>query len=129
MKKLALSVAIGALAACGQSQPEQPIQQAAAAEPAPVPTGQLVPGIYSVTEIDGTKMTEVLATDHTYTETVHGQKIEAGAWALVGGRTCLTPSEGAGAQARCYTDSPLAADGTFTATPDRGDPMTVRKIA
>ena len=129
MKKLALGVAIGVLAACGQSQPGQPIHHAAAAGPAPAPTGPLVPGTYSVTELDGTKMTEVLAADHTYTETVHGQKIEAGAWALVGGRTCLTPSEGAGAEARCYTDSPLAADGTFTATPDRGDPMTVRKIA
>ena len=87
-----------------------------------------MPGTYSVTEMDGTKMTSVLAADHTYSNTVHGQKTEAGTWAIVGGKTCFTPSEGEGAVARCYVDGPVGEDHTFTATPDRGDPITVKRI-
>ena len=128
MKNLALCLALAPLAACHQNQAASPITQAAAAESAPVPASHAGPGTYSVTEIDGTKMTTVLADDHTYTNTVHGQRTEAGAWAVVGGRTCLTPSEGEGAIARCYTDAPLARDGTFIATPDHGDPLTIKKI-
>lgn len=131
MRMLALGAATAALAACNQSQPAAAPVAQTATEPAPTPqpTSQARPGTYSVTELDGTKMTSVLASDHTYTNTVHGQRTEAGAWAIVGGRTCLTPSEGAGAVPRCYTDSPLDEDGTFTATPDQGDPITVKKIA
>jgi hypothetical protein len=129
MRTLALGAATAALAACNQSQPAAAPVERVAAEPAPQPTSLARPGTYSVTELDGTKMTSVLAADHTYTNTVHGQRTEAGAWAIVGGRTCLTPSEGAGAVARCYADSPLDEDGTFTATPDQGDPITVKKIA
>ena len=117
MKKIVLIAAVAALSACNQNKAE------------PAPASQAKPGTYSVTEIDGTKMTSVLAGDHTYTNTVHGQRTEAGAWAIVGGKTCFTPSEGTGAYPRCYVDSPLGEDGTFTATPDRGEPITVKKIA
>ena len=130
MKGLVLCLATAALAACGQGEPAAgPAEQAVAAEPEPPPTSQAAPGTYSVTQIDGTKMTSVLAADHTYSNTVHGNKIEAGSWSIVGGRTCLTPSEGEGAVARCYTDGAPSRDGTFTATPDVGDPITVKKIA
>jgi hypothetical protein len=129
VNKLALCL-IMALAACNQSQPAAaPVKQVNAATPAPQPSSRTKPGTYSVTELDGTKMTSVLAGDHTYTNTVHGQRTEAGAWAIVGGKTCFTPSEGTGAYPRCYVDSPLGEDGTFTATPDRGEPITVKKIA
>jgi hypothetical protein len=130
MNKLAVGLMAMALAACNHDQPSpQPVAQADAAAPDPAPTSRAGPGTYSVTQIDGTKMTSVLAGDHTYTNTVHGVRAEAGKWAIVGGRTCFTPSEGANAVARCYVDSPIARDGTFTATPDRGDPITVKKIA
>ena len=128
MNKLAVGLIAMALAGCGHDQPTQePVAQADAA--APAPASQARPGTYSVTEIDGTKMTSVLAGDHTYTNTVHGVRTEAGQWAIVGGKTCFTPSEGANAYARCYVDSAVGEDGTFTATPDRGDPITVKKIA
>jgi hypothetical protein len=130
MKRLALALAMAAMAACDQGEPAAgPVEQAAAAQPEPQPTSQAVPGTYSVTRIDGTKVTSVLAADHTYSNTVHGERTEAGAWAIVGGQTCLTPSEGEGAVARCYTDSAPGKDGTFIATPDVGDPITVKKIA
>jgi hypothetical protein len=130
MNKRALGLIVALLAACDRGQPAGgPVEQADAASPAPAPTSQARPGTYSVTEIDGTKMTSVLAGDHTYTNTVHGVRTEAGQWAVVGGRTCFTPSEGANAYSRCYVDSPIGKDGTFTATPDRGDPITVKKIA
>jgi hypothetical protein len=129
-RMLALGLAMAMLAACDQGETAAgPVERAAAAEPEPQPTSLASPGTYSVTEIDGTKMTSVFAADHTYSNTVHGNKTEAGSWAIVGGRTCLTPSEGEGAVARCYTDSAPGRDGTFTATPDVGDPITVKKIA
>jgi hypothetical protein len=130
MRMLALGLAAAALAACDKGETVTgPVEQAAAAEPEPQPTSLASPGTYSVTEIDGTKMTSVFAADHTYSNTVHGNRTETGSWAIVGGRTCLTPSEGEGAIARCYTDSAPGRDGTFTATPDVGDPITVKKIA
>lgn len=129
MRMLALCLAMATLGACDQSEPAGAAGQAAAAEPAPQPTSLASPGTYSVTEVDGTKMTSVFAADHTYSNTVHGEKTEAGSWSIVGGRTCLTPSEGEGAVARCYTDSAPGRDGTFTATPDVGDPITIKKIA
>ena len=130
MHKLIPLIGLAVLTACGQGQSSsEPTAQAAAAEPAPQPSSRAQPGTYNVTESDGTKMTSVLAADHSYTNTVHGQKVEAGAWAIVGGRTCFTPSEGAGAVARCYADSPIDKDGSFTATPDQGSPITVKKIA
>ena len=131
MQKLAFCLALAMLAACHRSEPTaEPVAQATAAEPLPPPppTSQAAPGTYSVTEIDGTKMTSVLAADHTYSNTVHGQKTEAGTWAIVGGKTCFTPSEGEDAVARCYVDGPVDRDHTFTATPDRGDPITVKRI-
>ncbi|MBO0749106.1 MAG: hypothetical protein J2O44_01565 [Porphyrobacter sp.] len=130
MKKLALYLATATLAACNQSQPDAGADQtAAAAEPAPQPTPQAAPGTYSATEPDGTKMTVVLDADHSYTFTTKGQQTEAGQWAIVGGKTCFTPSEGANAVARCYADGTPDKDGVFTATPDQGDPLTVKKIA
>jgi hypothetical protein len=130
MRMLALCLATLALAACDQGETStEPLATAAADEPEPQPTSLASPGTYSVTEIDGTKVTSVFAADHTYSNTVHGLKTEAGSWSIVGGRTCLTPSEGADAVARCYTDSAPGRDGTFTATPDVGDPITIKKIA
>lgn len=128
MKNLALCLSLAALAACGQRQSGSQITQATAIVPEPAPTSHAGPGTYSVTEIDGTKMTAVFASDHTYTNTVHGRETETGAWAIVGGRTCLTPRTGESAVARCYTDSPLGKDGSFIATPDHGHPLTVKKI-
>jgi hypothetical protein len=128
MRMLALGLAM-VLAACHQSEPSAGSTAQAAAEPEPQPTSQAAPGTYSVTEIDGTKTTLVLAADHTYLNTVHGRRSEAGSWAIVDGRTCLTPSEGADAVARCYTDGVPGRDGTFIATPDIGDPLTIKKIA
>jgi hypothetical protein len=82
-----------------------------------------------VTEADGTKVTTVLARDHTYTRTVHGHRTEAGVWAIVAGRTCFTPRESAGSVARCYTESAVGKDGAYVATPDKGLPITVKRIA
>jgi hypothetical protein len=127
MNKLALCVAAAALASCGQGQPAGPDRQVA--QPEPHPTTRAAPGTYSVTEIDGTKVTTVLAADHTYSNTIHGRRSEVGAWSIVGGKACFTPSEGVGAQARCYNDGRPAKDGSFIATPDKGEPITVKKIA
>jgi hypothetical protein len=129
MKTCALCVAAAALAACDQPEPAPAADTLGAAEPSPAPTSRLAPGTYSVTLADGTKVTTALVSDHTYTSTVHGRRAEAGAWRIVGGRACFTPADGQGALARCYSDSPTGSDGSFISTPDRGQPIMVRRIA
>ena len=129
MKRLALLMATAALAACGQSQTDEAPAAEASTAAAPIPTSNASPGTYEVTAADGTKTTSVLNDDHTYVDKQGGQETEAGSWTIVGGKTCFTPSEGANAVARCYTDGPIGADGTFTATPDQGDPIKVKKVS
>jgi hypothetical protein len=42
------------------------------------------------------------------------------------GKTCFDPDGDEGPT--CYTETAVGADGSFTATPDKGDPVTVKKI-
>jgi hypothetical protein len=129
MKRFILAIATAALAACNQSEPaDAPADEATAAQPVAAPASNATPGTYQVTQADGSTRTTVLGTDHSYTDTVGGEVVEKGSWATVGGKTCFTPSEGEGAVAMCYSDSPIGEDGTFTATPDEGDPITVKKV-
>jgi len=54
--------------------------------------------------------------------------VEEGSWAVTGGKTCFTPTT-KGAEAMCYTVGATEADGSFTATPDKGDPEKVMPMA
>ena len=46
---------------------------------------------------------------------------------MADGKTCFDP-EGVEA-AMCYTETAPAGDGSFTATPDEGEPVTVKPVA
>ena len=64
--------------------------------------------------------------DGTYSDTAaDGTVIAEGTWAVTDGKTCFTPNT-EGEEAMCYTETAPGADGSFTATPDSGDPVTVR---
>jgi hypothetical protein len=129
MKRTLAVLAIGMLAACGSNETaEAPAEDTAVAETADTGSNA-APGTYEVTMADGSMMTATLAEDGTYTDTVDGEVTETGVWAIVGEKTCFTPAEGSEGTPMCYSDSPMGEDGTFTATPDEGDPITVRKVS
>ena len=64
-----------------------------------------------------------------YTDSdAEGNVVAEGSWAVGDGKTCFTPTT-EGVEAMCFTESEPAEDGSFTATPDEGDPVTVRPAA
>ena len=128
MKKL-IQVALlaGALTACSS----EPAEEAAEAPATEETAASDLPGTYEVTQADGTKTTTVINADGTYTDTGADGTEVSGTWAEVDGKECFTPAADAEgeAAATCYTSTEPGEDGTFTATPDEGDPLTVKKTA
>ena len=97
------------------------------ATPAAVVTANgSAPGTYDVTAKDGTKSQSTLLADGTYVDTdAAGKETSKGTWVVTGGKTCFDPDGDEAAM--CFTESAPGADGSFTATPDKGDPVTVKK--
>jgi hypothetical protein len=119
------------LAACSSEPAEEPaVEDTAAAEAAALAAANgSPPGVYEATAADGTVTTTTLNADGTYTDVdAEGNTVAAGTWAVTDGKTCFTPTT-EGVEAMCYTETAPAADGSFTATPDEGDPVTVRPAA
>lgn len=128
---LAAAATLALLTACGQAPKEEPAaEETAAAEPAAAVTtanGSAV-GTYTVTGPDGTKGTSVLNADGTYSDTAADGTVTEGTWAVVEGKTCFTTKE-EGAKPECWTEAAPGADGSFTATSDAGDTVTVAPAA
>lgn len=129
MRKIALLAGIAALAACNQETPVAPETAEPAAEAvATVANGSPV-GTFEATSADGTVGTTVINADGTYTDSdADGKVTVEGTWAVVDGKTCFTPTT-EGEKPMCFTESAPAADGSFTATPDEGEAVTVRPVA
>jgi hypothetical protein len=131
MKKLMLVAGLATLAAaCNQSEPapepEPTVEETAA--PAMVTGNGSAAGVYTATAADGTVTTSTLNADGTYKDTdAEGTTLEEGTWAVVEGKTCFTPTT-EGREALCYTESEVGADGSFTATADNGDSVTVKPV-
>jgi hypothetical protein len=85
------------------------------------------PGTFEVTAKDGTKTQTILREDGTYSDMdASGAETTKGTWNVADGKTCFDPDGDEGPT--CYTETAVGADGSFTATPDKGDPVTVKKI-
>lgn len=113
---------LATLAACSKPAPEPTPTETATTAALPNGSG---PGTYLATTKDGTVTTATLGADGKYTDTSSdGKVVEEGTWAVTGGKTCFTPTT-KGATAMCYTVGTPAADGSFTVTPDKGDPEKV----
>ena len=124
MKRHVLTLFIaGAVGACQSEPAEEP----ALAEPVVENTTRAEPGTYELTTSEGAVNTLILAEDGMYTSMAEGREPLSGTWAVVGGRACFTPI-GVEAMPTCYTDGPLGEDGSWTATPEEGEPITIRKI-
>jgi hypothetical protein len=123
MKKCAILLAVTALAACS-SEP--------APEPSPTPSETTAAvsdtvGTYEVTAADGTTFTAAVNADGTYADTgADGVVFESGTWTETDGKTCFTATDG---DVDCYTIGEPAEDGSVVATPDEGDPITIKKTA
>ena len=123
-KFLIVALAGSALAACQQ----QPAPEATPTETAaaPVTANGSPAGAYDATGPDGTVTTTTLNADGSYTDADADGKVTAeGTWAVTDGKTCFSPTT-EGVEAQCYPETAPAADGSFTATPDKGDAVTVK---
>ncbi|MBO9517351.1 MAG: hypothetical protein J7493_04730 [Porphyrobacter sp.] len=126
MKSLVLAALLaGTLAGCDQAAEESDEPEALAAEVPPSETSTI--GTYQVTLADGTRGTSALTEDGRYVDRFGGQT-EEGNWSEVDGKTCFDPDQ-SGEVTRCYVLGEAAADGTFVATPDVGDPVKVKKVS
>ena len=132
MRRLILALLpLTVLAACSSEPAEEAVtEEPVTAEPAVVAAANgSPPGEYEATAADGSVTTTVLNADGTYTDTdAEGTVVAEGSWAVIDGKTCFTPTT-EGVDPMCYTETAPAADGSFTATPDEGDPVTVRPAA
>lgn len=132
MRRLVLAlVPLTVLAACSSEPAEEPATEETAAAEAPAMTAAngSPAGAYEATAADGSVTTTTLNADGTYTDVdADGKTVAEGTWAVTDGKTCFTPTT-EGVEPMCYTETAPAADGSFTATPDEGDPVTVRPAA
>ena len=134
MKRLVLvAMLAGSLAACNNTAEDADTATDEAAAPAEPEAATMVsangsePGAFEVTAADGSVTQTELMADGTYADHGPDGKVTAsGAWSVVDGKTCFDP-EGDEA-ATCYTETAPDAEGKFTATPDEGDAVTVRRI-
>jgi hypothetical protein len=127
MRRLLLAASIAALAACAKPAPEPAAEETPAAtetDAAMTTANGSAPGMYEVTMKDGSTGSSELRGDGTYSDMDgDGKVVASGTWAVKDGKSCFTPD---GGKELCWTESAPAEDGSFTATPDEGDAVTVK---
>ena len=127
---LILSCAALALASCGKKDEAPVVVQSdtVVATDAAVAAALPTAGVYEVTDAAGKKLgTSTINADGSFADDMVGAKRVAGIVKMIDGKTCFDPS--GKAEAECYTDSAIAADGSFTATDAKGAMLTVRPKA
>lgn len=135
MRKTVTYAALGMIAAAlaGCNKPAETAEGAATAAAttaaaAPQAAATLPTGTFDVTDAAGKKVgVTTINADGTYTDDDAKGVRTAGIARMVDGKTCFDPS--GDAPQECYTDSPPAADGSFTATNSKGEAVTVRPRA
>lgn len=124
MRNLVLIAALGvALAGCDQAAEEADEPTAVATTEAAAAT---MAGTYEF-EVDGIKTTAVLNPEGTYADSTDGTVTETGTWVETDGKTCFDP-EGEASET-CFTSTEPDAEGVFVATPDEGEPLTIKRIS
>lgn len=127
MRIFVIAASLAVLSACGPAPKGEPAaEEPVAAEPAAMTSANgSVAGTYMVTGPDGSESTSVLNADGTYSGTAPDGSAFEGTWAVVDGKTCFTTKE-EGAKPECWTEAAPGEDGSFTATSDAGETVTVR---
>lgn len=127
MRIFVIAASLAVLSACGPAPKDEPAaEETVAAEPAAMTSANgSAAGTYIVTGPDGSESTSVLNADGTFTSPGADGSVVEGTWAVVDGKTCFTTKE-EGAKPECWTEAAPGADGSFTATSDAGETVTVR---
>ena len=127
MKKLVMLAALTMLSACSQKADESKDATAAPVEtatPAPAANTGTAPGTYDVKMADGTVASTIINADGSYEDIdPKGKTVKKGKYAHKDGKDCFDP-DGDETEA-CWALSPVAADGSFTATSPDGTAVTV----
>jgi len=129
MRKFMILAAPLALVACAEEAVEEvPVEdEVGETEAAAMTTANgTAPGTYTVTTADGTSGIAVLNDDGTSQDMdADGNVLNESTWAVVDGQTCFTSTGEDGETVECWTESEPAEDGSFTATSDEGEVVTV----
>ena len=126
MKKWIALASVAALAACQQA--EAPAEEEAMEEAA-APAANEGPGTFEVTYADGSVGTVTTTAEGTFTATL-GDQSGTGTVAQVDGKLCFDPEGDDPEQpTRCWTNSEVGDDGTWTSTSDDGETVTVKVAA
>lgn len=124
MHKLAIVSATCLLAACSGGPVEKTEEAVSVSEGMTTANGTPA-GTYHVAAADGTASLVTLNADGSYSQmTPEGTYPGEGTFAVVDGKTCFKV-RAVGAQPTCYSETERASDGSYTATPDGGEPLTV----
>ena len=132
MKKLLLLVGCAALAACGQ-QEAAPAENAdanvAAAEaPAPVPVAfQLNETSWTFTR-DGQAQQESIDASGNYIVNSGDKHVDHGTAVMKGDKACFTSAMDQEGEV-CWTTSPTEVGQSFETTNDKGEKLTVKRVA
>ena len=128
----AAAILLAAVSACKKSEPAVEATATAAAEPLAAATwtpALPAPGAYEVTSMAGEPVSKVsIEADYSYSAVPTKGLTEAGIVKLSDGKVCFDPS-GKEKPTRCYTESVRAADGSFTATDEKGVVENVKTAA
>lgn len=127
IRKLLLCAAPLVLAACSGEPAEKAIVDESVAEEAvAMITANGSPiGDYAATAPDGSVTLTAFNEDGTYVDTEEsGAVVAEGTWAVTDGKTCFSPTTEEVAP-MCFTETEPAEDGSFTASPDEGDPVAI----
>lgn len=124
MKRLIVTAAVVALAACAEPAAEE--ETAPAAEEVEAPAVNEAPGTFEVTYADGSVGTVTTTEEGTFTATL-GDETASGTVAEQDGKICFDPEGDDPEQpTRCWTNSEVGEDGSWTSTADDGETVTVR---
>ena len=119
MRKLAIWGLVIVLVACSSEQPATEVASFTTANGSPA-------GKYEYSAADGTTSIMTFNADGTYSQiTPDGTHGSNGTVSVVGGKTCFKVHV-PGAEPLCYAESERTDDGSFTATPDGGEPLSVK---
>lgn len=119
MKKL-LCVALLAGVAC----------PAMAGDTKPALTAASWAGVYEVHLSNGVVRISHMKPDGSFADTLDGKEVDTGYWSVADGKVCFDHRgpDGSVKRSGCYRPSAPAADGTFTATPEAGPTVTLKRI-
>jgi hypothetical protein len=128
----AAAILLAALSGCSKPEPAAEATSSAAAAPVAAATwtpALPTPGAYAVSSATGEALAKVsIEADYSYSQTPTKGLAEAGIVKLTDGKVCFDPS-GKDKPTRCYTESVRAADGSFTATDEKGVVENIKPAA